>query len=255
MSESQITYDLNLLRQSREKWRDSPALRAVYGNIFRDMAARRIEGPSLELGSGIGVAAEAIPELVTSDVVKTEYVERAVSAYEIPPENWANLMAMDTLHHLQRPMDFFTSAAQALRPGGRIILMEPAGTSWGRIFYRWFHHEPCIPAEIIPPFEFPADDNGEFANMGMGQGLLRCERREFETRLAAMGLKVVAVDYRDFLAYPATGGFSNRAILPASCLNVIMAIERLVPQFLIRIFGLRMVIVVERDPAVESAPE
>lgn len=70
-----------------------------------------------------------------------------------------------------------------------------------------------------------------------------------------MGLKVVAVDYRDFLAYPATGGFSNRAILPASCLNVIMAIERLVPQFLMRIFGLRMVIVVERDPAVESAPE
>ncbi|MDB4384940.1 class I SAM-dependent methyltransferase [Opitutaceae bacterium] len=255
MSESEITYDLNLLRQSRGKWHGSPALRAVYENIFRDMAARRIDGPSLELGSGIGVAAETIPELVTSDVVKTEYVERAVSAYEIPPENWANLMAMDTLHHLQRPMEFFASAAAALRPGGRIILMEPAGTWWGRIFYRWFHHEPCIPVEIIPPFEFPADDNGEFANMGMGEGLLTRERREFEARLAPLGLKVVAVDYRDFLAYPATGGFSNRAILPAGCLKVLMAMEQIVPQFLIRFFALRMVIVVERDSTAESTPE
>ena len=255
MSESQITYDLNLLRQSREKWRHSAALRAVYENIFQDMAARRVEGPSLELGSGIGVAAETIPDLVTSDVVKTEYVEQAVSAYEIPPENWANLIAMDTLHHLQRPMEFFASAAKALRPRGRIILMEPAGTWWGRIFYRLFHHEPCIPAEIMPPFDFPADDSGEFANMGMGQGLLTRERREFEARLAAMGLKVVAVDYRDFLAYPATGGFSNRAILPAGCLKILMTIEQIVPQVLMRIFALRMVIVLERLPATELTPE
>ena len=255
MSKSEITYDLKLLRQSQSKWRDSAALRAVYENIFRDMAARRSEGSSLELGSGIGVAAKIIPELVTSDVIKTEYVARAVSAYEIPPEDWGNLMAMDTLHHLQRPMEFLASAAKALRPAGRVILMEPAGTWWGRIFYRFFHHEPCLPAQILPPFEFPADDNGEFANMGMGQGLLKCERREFEAKLATLGLKVVAVDYRDLLAYPATGGFSNRAILPAGCLKVLMSIEQILPQFLTRVFALRMVIVLERNSSAVLVPE
>ena len=164
-------------------------------------------------------------------------------------------MAMDTLHHLQRPMEFLASAAKALRPAGRVILMEPAGTWWGRIFYRFFHHEPCLPAQILPPFEFPADDNGEFANMGMGQGLLKCERREFEAKLATLGLKVVAVDYRDLLAYPATGGFSNRAILPAGCLKVLMSIEQILPQFLTRVFALRMVIVLERNSSAVLVPE
>ena len=133
--------------------------------------------------------------------------------------------------------------------------MEPAGTWWGRMFYRMFHHEPCLPAEIVPPFEFPADENGEFANMGMGEGLLTRKRPEFETRLDELGLRISAVEYRDLLAYPATGGFSNRAIFPAEILKVIMAIEKMIPQLLMQKLALRMLIVVEKKPDSKTARE
>lgn len=252
MSEAAVTYDLSLLRQSQAKWRSSAALRAVYHDIFRDMASRCIAGPSLELGAGIGVAGEVIPDLVTSDLVKTEFVDRAVSAYEIPAESWANIVAMDTLHHLQRPFAFFASAARALREGGRIVLMEPAGTWWGRKFYRLMHHEPCVPSEIVPPFEFPADRKGEFANMGMGVGLLRGQREETDRRLAEVGLRVAGVSYRDFVAYPATGGFSQPALLPAVAIRGLLAIERLTPECIGRHGALRMIIVLEKSGEVSS---
>lgn len=247
VAEAEITYDLGLLEQSRDKWRASPALRTVYCDIFKAMARQCIAGPSLEVGSGIGVAKEAIPDLTTSDLIKTDFVDRAVSAYEIPAENWANILAMDTLHHLQRPIEFFASAAEALGPGGRIVLMEPAGTWWGSKFYRWFHHEPCVPTEVVPPFEFAAQANGEFANMGMGVGLTCDCRAETDRRLKELGLRIADVNYRDFLAYPATGGFSQRAVLPRFVLRGLLALEQTLPQALWRHVGLRMIIVIEKS--------
>lgn len=252
MSEAEVTYDLNLLQQSRAKWRESAALRAVYHNIFRDMAAQCVKGESLELGSGIGVATEVIPDLVTSDLLKTEFVDRAVSAYDIPAENWANILAMDTLHHLQRPFGFFESVSGALRLGGRLVLIEPAGTSWGRFFYRLFHHEPCVPDQIVAPFEFSADANGEFANMGMGVGLFELNSPETGRVLTELGLTVSKVSYRDLFAYPISGGFSQPAFLPAGLLRPLMMLEQLLPQILMKHLGLRMIIVIEKTSELDS---
>lgn len=255
MSDPEITYDLGLLAQSMSKWRESAALRTVYQDIFRAMAARCAPGRTLELGAGIGVAKESIPDLVTSDLVKTDYVDRAASAYAIPAEDWANLVAMDTLHHLQRPFDFFASAAAALQPAGRIVLMEPAATPLGLWFYRTLHHEPCRPRLIVPPFEFAADEQGEFANMGMGVGLFEHHRAETEQRLRAIGLRVREVSYRDGLAYPATGGFSQRALLPAPVLRALLAAEQALPRFVMRWVGLRMLIVIEKTVVPEPGTD
>lgn len=249
MSKAEQTYDLSHLGGSAAKWRDSAALRAVYGDILRRMQAGCVPGATLEIGSGIGVAREICPDWVLSDVVVTPHVNRAVSAYEIPAEAWGNIVAFDVLHHLREPLRFFVSAAAALRPGGRIVLAEPAGTSGGCLFYRMFHPEPCRPAEIQPPYVFPADADGLFANMGMAHALFGRERSRFEPILRDMGLSLVSVQYRDLLAYPATGGFSKPALLPAPVLRALLVLESALPQFLLRRVALRMIVVLEKAPA------
>jgi len=251
MSEPLLTYDLALLDQSLAKWRSSPALRAVYGDIYQEMGRALAPGRILEIGSGIGVARDYFPGLVTSDVVATPFVDRAVSAYEIPDEGWGNIIAMDVLHHLPEPMRFFASAARALGPGGRIVLAEPAGTAWGCNFYRWFHHEPCLPHEVKPPFQFTPAAGGEFANMGMAQALFsRGAPSLVAAELAKSGLSVVRVRYRDLFAYPATGGFSHSSLLPAGGLRALLAVERPLPQALLRFLALRMIVVIEKkNPA------
>lgn len=252
MSNSNVlqTYDLSLLNRSVEKWRNSAALRAVYANIFGEIRTHLVSGSILEIGSGIGVARAYFPGLVTSDIVATEFVDRAVSAYAIPAEQWNNLIAFDMLHHLQEPLRFLESAAKALAPGGRIVLAEPAGTWWGCHFYRWFHHEPCRPNDVQPPFSFKADPDGGFANMGIGYALFNREREAMATVLKSHQLDLVSVRYRDLLAYPATGGFSRRALFPAIAMRAIMAVEHTFPQFVMRHLGLRMIVVLEKRRAV-----
>lgn len=127
-------YDLSLLERSQSKWDASEGLRAVYESIFAQMLALRAPGPTLEVGSGCGFIKRIDPSVVTSDIDRTPYVEAAVSAYAIPDRepSWANVLALDVLHHLADPNRFFRSAGAALAPGGRIVLCEPAATQFGR---------------------------------------------------------------------------------------------------------------------------
>lgn len=246
---SNATYDLKLLEQSRAKWDRSPAVRSFYSDVFTAMMSWRVPGPTLDLGSGIGVMKDFYPDVETSDIAMTPYVDRAVSCYEISStgRNWSNLTAMDMLHHLRCPLDFFSSGSTALRPGGRIILAEPAATSWGRLFYKLFHHEPMAPDVLQPPFRL-VDDNqdGEFANMGMCTALFRIHREATDGFLREAGLFLRSVIFRDVIAYPLTGGFSRPQLLPTFAVRCLLRLESTLPQLFLKRVGLRMIIVLEK---------
>ena len=245
-----VTYNLDLLEGSRLAWERSEGLRFIYGDLYGDVQRNCVEGSVLEIGSGIAVSREFIQNVYTTDVAKTDYVEQAMSAYAIERVGdacWQNIFAVDVLHHLKQPLQFFESAADALAPGGRIILMEPAATLWGRLFYTLCHHEPIEPKQVQAPFNFDANGvDDEFANMGMGVGLFRDHRAELATRLSGIGLRVKAVRYRDVFAYPLTGGYSKPQLLPTNALRVLARLEAWIPQCLYQFLGLRMVIVLEK---------
>ena len=87
------TYDFDLLAGSQDAWNRSGGLRVVYGNMYEAIRRGCLEGATLELGSGIGVSKAFFENLVTSDVAKTPYVDRAMSAYAIELGEagaWAN---------------------------------------------------------------------------------------------------------------------------------------------------------------------
>jgi len=244
------TYDLRLLERSHAKWQRSAALRVCYGDIYGEMARLASVGPALEIGSGCGFIREFIPGVVTSDVCKTRFVDREASAYALETVEggpWSTIYLLDVLHHLREPMRFFASAARALRDGGRIVMVEPAATPFGRTFYRLCHHEPIEPERVREPYVFSADTpNGDFANMGMAWALFRRDRTEVESRLRELGIRISAVRYRDLVCYPASGGFSRPAFLPAGLLRLGLAIERLLPQWLMARLALRMVVALEK---------
>ncbi len=245
-----ITYDLSLLEQSRRAWLRSSALRMFYGDLCREVLHWHRPGATLEIGSGIGVAKEFIPDVVTSDIVRTAYVDCEMSAYGIRAHEsgpWANIFSVDVFHHLTAPLKFLESAAAVLQPGGRVILVEPAATWGGSNFYRLFHREPIILNEVRAPFEFDANgENGEFANMAMAEGLFRVHRSIVEAELSAFGLVIEHIHYRDLLAYPLTGGFSSPQMLPRLLIRAILWVEKRLPRAWFKYLGLRMVIVLRK---------
>lgn len=243
-----ITYDLGLLAASRDKWLRSSGLRLVYGALFERIGAWCRPGRTLELGSGIGVSREFLEGVVTSDVAPTGYVDRTVSCYEVDRSGvWANLVAVDVLHHLCSPVRFLEHAARALEPGGRLLLAEPAATAGARCFYRLFHHEPMDLDAVRPPFEFAprARDRG-FANMAMAHGLFLRHRRHLEPTLARAGLRLTHVAFSDLLAYPLSGGYSKPQLAPSVVLRAVLEWEKSVPGSVLERLGLRMLVVLER---------
>ena len=242
------TYDLSLLESSMRKWETSPSLQTYYRDLYIDALSRRADGPSIEIGSGCGFIKQIDPEVITTDLVKTKFVDEQASAYSIEEIRtpFRNLIAIDVLHHLTEPFRFLESASKSINEGSRIILCEPAATVFGQFFYNKFHHEPCSPDEITAPFQFKEDASGLFANMGMGVALFRNRYQSTEKLLSPIDLQVKSIHYRDFLAYPLTGGFSKPAFMPSRAIGAILAFEKALPQFLLELIGLRMTIVLEK---------
>ena len=249
ISASGVTYDFELLEKSYAKWRASTGIRVFYRGLFREIMSYAVTGPTLELGSGIGVIKTIYDDVTTSDLRTTPFVDTNVSCYEVEQtqREWSNILAIDVLHHLRFPLQFLASAAATLRPGGRVLLAEPAATPFGRAFYRCFHHEPVDPSRIEPPFRLAADNaKGEFANMGMSKALFETHWAWVRDQLSAFGLSLAALLYRDFLAYPLTGGFSRPQLLPTGLLRIFLELEKMVPQPLMRVLALRVIIVLEK---------
>ncbi|GAB4273874.1 MAG TPA: hypothetical protein DIU37_04690 [Opitutae bacterium] len=253
MSSAPYTYDLSLLDKSREKWLSSSGIRLVYKDIFEHLLSELKGHHILEVGSGIGNGKDFIPHLVTSDIVKTKYVDQAVSCYELEeviPSNeealWDAIIGVDVLHHLEFPIQFFKSASKALKRGGRIVLCEPAATRWGRAFYNRFHHEPCNLESIQSPYCFSADKDDEFSNMAMSVALFERDKVHLTPEFQAIALKLRRLSYAYVISYPLSGGYSRGQYAPSWFIQCMIRLERMLPQSWLKHIALRNFITLEK---------
>ena len=124
--------------------REKGLLSRIHDDWYRE-ASRSLPAPPgrvLELGSGGGFFAAILPEALATDVFPHRGLDAAADAARLPvrDESLRGIVLVNVFHHLPRPSDFLRAAARALRPGGRIVLVEPWITPWSRLVYGRFHH-------------------------------------------------------------------------------------------------------------------
>src|SRR6516162_4385149 len=119
--------------------RQKPFLRRIYEEWYRTLAGQLPHGSGqvVELGSGAGFMKEFIPDLITSDVFPINGVDLVLSADQLPfPDDSLRAVVMSNVfHHLSAPTRFLDEADRCVRPGGRIIMLEPWHTAWSRLIY------------------------------------------------------------------------------------------------------------------------
>jgi len=210
----------------RKVWDSKPVLRAVYSDFYRRIAERLVEGPTLEIGGGSGNLKAFAPDVISSDIVPAPWLDLVCDAQAIPVgnETLSNIVMVDVLHHVERPIRFLNEAARTLRAGGRLVLCEPAITAVSYPFYRWFHPEP-VDMRADPFADGPLNPDRDPWDANQAIPTLMFHKNRDALAAALPALHVTAADRFSFLAYPASGGFRPWSLMPAAIAKGLLKAE------------------------------
>jgi hypothetical protein len=202
-----------------------------------------IEGDVLELGSGAGFIREIIPYAQTSELIECKGVDLSLNALDVGDKFNAmlsNLLMVNVFHHICDSMAFLRSASIALRPRGRLIMIEPWLNVWSTICYRLVGHEPLDPQQL--GWSFPSNDPLFDANQAQPWIVFKRDNDKFLKTFPEF--KIITIDPLMPFAYTLSGGHSVSFGISAQAMKVCRSIER---KFLDRRLGMFALIVIEKS--------
>jgi SAM-dependent methyltransferase len=205
--------------------REKPFLRRLYIDFYKQFEKAVTEPQEkvlVELGSGGGFIKEVIANVITSDILKLPNVDKVFSATNMPFEKTSvdAFFMFDVLHHITDPRAFFAEALRCLKPGGKVIMIEPANTLWSRFIYKNFHHE-----------LFDTQAGWQLQKLGPvshGNGaipwiIFSRDRQVFEREFPS--LRIIRMFNHTPMRYLLSGGFTLRQLVPSFTYPFIKAIE------------------------------
>lgn len=203
-----------------------PFLRHIYQDWYAQIAQRIPAGSGLvlELGAGAGFLEAFVPGVVKSEVFVCPGVAVVLDACHMPIRRGAlrAIVMTDVLHHVPDVRRFFADAADAVRPGGAIIMVEPWVSSWSRLIYSHLHHEPFD----VRASRWELEPSGPLsgANGALPWIVLQRDRRRFEREFPQWAVEEVrpGMPFR----YLVSGGVSMRALMPSWTTPLWRIVER-----------------------------
>ncbi|MEO7425496.1 MAG: methyltransferase domain-containing protein [Fibrobacteria bacterium] len=178
----------------------------------------------IELGSGGGFLKEVMPHALTSDVMPLSGIDVRMSGAALPfrARSVDAIFLLDAFHHFPSVAGFLAEADRCLKVGGRVVMMEPANTIWGRFIYGNFHHEPFAPAD---GWGFTAAGPLSSANGALPWIVFARDRARFEREYPR--LRLIRFRAHTPLRYLLSGGFSRPQLVPSFTIPFWALLERL----------------------------
>lgn len=240
------------IRRQRDVWLKKPVLRLLYNHWYSQcLAFFSSERPVVEIGAGSGNFKSYYRDVISTDVFPSgPWIDLVMDAHALAlaRNKTGNVFVFDVLHHLQRPLDFLRQAVASIKPGGRLVVCEPALSPWSRFVYGVFHHEPVDDNWDLFGLDgkpMQEDRRHEFANAAIPELLFWKNRA---TTLALLEpCRLVHAEKFGFLLYPLTGGFGYRSYLPSTGFATLQKLEDRIMQPLAGwLTGMRMIVVLEK---------
>jgi SAM-dependent methyltransferase len=228
-------YDQPLDAPERTLWhrkliQQKKFLRKLYEQWYQEFIREIPNLPNdtfIELGSGGGFFKKLEPRVLCTDILELPDNDMTFSALEMPLDDHSvgGIFMVDTLHHIPDMHRFFQEVARVLARGGKMIMIEPANTLWGRFIYKNFHHEPCDPKGgwTLPPTGPLSGANGALPWI-----VFERDHQIFTEQYPQLSLETIS--YRNPLLYLLSGGVSYRQLLPDFFYPMIKQLDHWLPR-------------------------
>lgn len=218
----QVIQQNRFLRQIYQEW---------YTHICQALPPGN--GPVLELGSGAGFLSDYLQELITTEIFPCDGVRAIVDGHKLPfaTNSLRAIVMTDVFHHLPDVSCFLEEANRCIRPGGKIIMIEPWVTTWSRVIYTHLHHEPFLPDR--KQWNFSASGPLSSANGALPWIVFERDRNVFESRFAAWKIQNI-LPFMPF-SYLLSGGVSMRPLMPGWAYRIARGLEHLLSPWNLRL--------------------
>jgi SAM-dependent methyltransferase len=203
-----------------------PLVRLVYDAWYRLIVARipTGDGSVLELGSGSGYFRDFVPDLIRSDVFFCTNADLVVDARHLPFSTGSlkAIVMTDVFHHIQHVELFLREATRCLRPGGRIVMIEPWVSHWSKFIWK-VHPEPFLPE--APTWDIPHGGPLSHANIALPWIVFVRDKGLLHANFPELAIQEV-LPMMPFL-FLVSGGLSLRSLVPARAYRSIERLERM----------------------------
>ena len=244
-----ITFHQDSIQKNSEYWNRKPLLRTLYGDFYRLIAMNLSNLPDskiVELGSGLGNIHDVIPNCIRTDLFPNPWIDQVENAYQLSfgATSISDLILTDVFHHLKYPGTALQEFSRVLRPGGRVIMLEPCLSALGMLVYGIFHEEPVALLREIEweaPEGWSPDQIDYYAAQGNASRVFLGKR--FRQKL--INWKNIRTIRLSAIAYAASGGFSKPQLYPTSALPLIRKLEKGLGR-MPALFATRLLVVLEK---------
>lgn len=219
----------NSIQVHRALIQSKPLLRATYLRWYKEILnvcreIQNLDGDIVEIGSGAGFLEELIPELVKTDAAPNPYAAKIVDAMHLgfSNEELKAIVLIGVLHHLSDPARFLSEAERCLKPGGRLVMIEPNNNWIERWLCRYLNHYECFDL-TASDWKNESANRMTMANLAIPWLIFVRDRAKFEKQFPR--LQIRNVHPHTFLSYFLSGGMTYRSFLPSFATPLVSGME------------------------------
>lgn len=235
--------DVEITLLNREIVHKKTVLKKLFTLYYQEIISFiKLDGPTVEIGSGAGFFNELFPQAISSDVLFFPGIDLVSDCLEMPFKNQSikNIVLKGVLHHINNPFVFFRECERVLQADGRIIINDAYISPFSYFVFKFIHFE-----NFSYSWQLGFKKGQPLMDCNTALATILFKRRLSDFKKTFSKFQIVHTNYHTFFIYLLTGGYSYPALIPDRLFNAFMYIEKVLKP-LRKVLANNMFIVIEK---------